>query len=287
MSIAIRPLTSVPLAILVHSWNTAFSDYKVSLPMTPALLGSVFSQNAVQLAMSLGAYDGSKLVGLWMNGVRSINGVPTAYDSGTAIWPEYRSAGISKLLSQASDDLLKGAGIKTYYLEVLQDNERAFGIYKKGGFEVTRKLTSFKATPILFDESSLQSLSLEVRGLSEALYRDLPKMEYEPSWQNKLPAMLAISELVNVVLAKKGGAIVGWGIVQPGRARISQFSFANSHWTDQTPRLVFGKMMSLLASSSEVLIINVDDAATKSIALLKDELHFESPFSQYEMRKDL
>lgn len=288
MPITVAPLSGIGIEKLTASWEIAFSDYAIGISMTPEILGTFFKQNGVNFDLSVGAFDEDKLVGLWMNGVREVSGVLTAYDSGTAIWPEYRSKGISKLLSETSESLLRSANVKKYMLEVMQENKTAYNIYAKSGFKVTRDLTCLKAKPLRPNSTARGGISIANSAFTTSLAEKLPRMEYDPTWQNTTSAMLAIADSVRVVTATVAGGIVGFGIVQPARGRISQFGFSDDHWNNETPLLVFEKMSELAQGASEIVIINVDDRAKKSLALLESPAFgFEVMVKQFEMKKDM
>lgn len=292
--INIQTLENVLFEEIHSSWLRAFSDYQIKIDMPIDLLRSFFRQNSVDLSASFGAFDGNKLAGLWMNGLRpepveglrNIGGIKTAYDSGTAIWPEYRSMGISKMLASASNEKLKSLGVKEYRLEVISTNERAYGIYLKEGFKITRKLGCYARTP---QKSQVpkhgDKIKFEILDYSGALAEKFPKMEYTPSWQNETTSMLNIKELVKAVVATDNNDIVGFGLVQLGRGRISQLGFEEKYWNTELPRTLLLKLCSI-AEDKEIMVINVDLDAKKTVGLFLS-CDFEPSTMQFEMKKDL
>lgn len=292
--INIKTLENVPFEDIHSSWLAAFSDYQVKINMPIDLLRSFFRQNSVDLSASFGAFDGDKLVGLWMNGLRpepveglrNIGGIKTAYDSGTAIWPEYRSMGISKMLASSSNEKLKSLGVKEYRLEVISTNERAYDIYLKEGFKITRNLGCYSRRPKgPRDIQADDKIKFEMLDYSDALAEKFPKMEYTPSWQNETTSMLNIKELVKAVVATDNNNIVGFGLVQPGRGRISQLGFAEKYWNTELPHTLLSKLCSI-AEDKEILVINVDLDAKKTVELFLS-CDFEPSTMQFEMKKDL
>ena len=195
--ITVRSLGGFSMELLTRGWNVGFSDYKVSLEMTQDGLLSFMRQNGVQLERSVGALSGENLVGFWLNGVRERNGVSTAYDSGTAIISEFRGMKISERMAKESDCLLREAGVKEYFLEVISDNTRAKDIYIKNGFKVTRELICLKTrAPLELRDtvSDDREIIYEEMDLDDDFWCAVPAMEYRPSRQNSNDAVLAIAE---------------------------------------------------------------------------------------------
>lgn len=286
-NIEIKTLGETPLEKITASWNKAFSDYAVKLVVTKDQLESRFRQNGVRLDASPGAFDGDDLVGIWMNGVRTVEGVITAYDSGTAIWPEYRSLGISKDLAKKSNEILKGMGVLTYILEVLSDNERAFNIYKKDGFEVTRKFTCYKTDAPRFDKDiAADGVLFKEEAFNESMAKILPRPEYEPSWQNSMASILAVNDVMRVISALKRDKVVGYGIVRPDTGRVAQLGFDEEFWDTNLPSLVLEKLHDKVSPHNEIAMINVEENASKTIGLLRKH-GFRPWAAQYEMKKHL
>jgi len=285
-------LNTVPMSQLLDAWNAGFGDYQVSMQTTEGGLAGFFRQNGVKLELSQGAFDGGKIVGFWFNGVRNIGGVPTAYDSGTAIAPDYRSLGISKELAQMSDRALIREGVREYVLEVLADNERAFEVYRKSGFEVTRELLSFKTTAPLAgagaDEFDIApDIFFLDEWVGESFWGRMPDMmEYRPSWQNRNEAVLAINDQIAAVTAHRNGRVIGYGVIQTTRGRIPQIGVAREYRDTDIPSAILTRLGLKMEEGSPMVVINVDPAAERTIALL--ETHgFEQFAKTIEMKKSL
>ncbi|MBT3181941.1 MAG: GNAT family N-acetyltransferase [Deltaproteobacteria bacterium] len=287
-NIATGTLADVGISKLLDAWNAAFSDYKVKIDMTEWLLSSFMKQNGVQLEKSIGAFDGEELIGIWLNGMRTIDGVSSAYDSGTAIHPEYRSKGISGMMAKKSGEVIRAYGVEQYILEVFTDNERAKGVYLKDGFEITRELICFKnKTPISTTEGSLgNDITFKESAIDDEFMNARSKMEYVPSWQNRDEAVHAIAGQMRAVNISAGGRAMGYGIMQTTRGRIPQIGFADDAWNTDIPSMLLGKLCSLLTEVSEVAIINVDVNATNTIKLFRDA-GFEEMVRSYEMKKNI
>lgn len=283
----ISTLGGVSMKTMTASWNKAFDDYAVKITMDEESLGRFFRQNGVRLEASIGAFDGDTPVGIWLNGIREIDGVLTAYDSGTAIWPEFRNQGVSKLLAEKSTMVLKDIGVVDYVLEVMQKNETAFSIYKKSGFEVTRRFICFAATSPTFDDA-VRDPGFDVKETTVADLMDmhLPPTERLPSWQNRLESSYEIRDRVRGVAAWKDGRMVGYGLIQTDRGRIPQIGISPNYWETDLPSVILMWLCDRVEAGKEIALINVDEDAKHTIALLSRHGFVES-VRQYEMRKKL
>jgi len=284
--ITIRSLGDVSLETAHRASIEAFADYLVDVQMSLDEFEVMVRQNSVDLALSVGAFDGDRLIGIWVNGVRTVDGLRTAYDSGTAIVAAYRGRGLSKRMSHLSTRLLREAGVVQTFLEVLQQNEKAYGIYLADGFEVVRELKCLRTTRPRTGEVPLPAgLVLESGPFDKALVPRFPPMEYRPSWQNATASMMQVAERVHSVVVRRDRAIVGYGLVMPARGRVTQLGVDDVLWESTVPAAILRALCGV-ARSEEVAAINVDPAATRTLALLRDH-GFEPYVDQYEMSKPL
>jgi ribosomal protein S18 acetylase RimI-like enzyme len=284
--IEIRSLDGVALEMLHQSQTKAFSDYPVDVRMSTEQLDQLLRQNSVLLSCSVGAFAGRQLVGFWLNGIRQINEHSSAYDSGTAIWPEYRERGLSSRMWRKTRELLAAHNVGQYWLEVLQNNERAYAIYRRNSFDEKRELRCLKTDNASFGKvRSDVKVRFEQGDFNPKHLSSFPQMEYRPSWQNAAESMFNIQEHVHAVLAKRAGQLVGYGLLLKGTGRITQFGFAAGHW-QVTVTMPLMQRLCAASEKKEIFAINVDADAEKSLALLLD-CGFTDEFGQYEMVMEL
>jgi len=244
--------------------------------------------DGVELTKSVGAFSGDQLIGFWLNGIRTVRGVLTAYDSGTAIRPGFRGKGISTQMAKESSTLLKQCEARDYTLEVISDNTRARHVYTKDGFKVSRELISFKfkmPQDSLFprDDTGIDYLETD---MDANFWSSIPAMEYEPSWQNSALAVQAIDEEMRAITARKGGDVIGFGILQATRGRIPQIGVAKEYWGSDVPGRLLARLLEIMDAESEVMIVNVDIDAPRTIAFL-EEFGFEEMLRSFEMKRSL
>lgn len=138
----IRTLTHEDFDSLFAAFGAAFSDYVVKLSPTREQLLEMFTRRGWIPSLSVGAFDGNRMVAFTVNGVDG----DRAYDSGTGVVPTHRRHGLARQLMEKSFELLRPAD---YVLEVLDNNPKAIALYRDLGFKEKRGLQCWT-----FDASS-------------------------------------------------------------------------------------------------------------------------------------
>ena len=123
----------------------AFSDYYFPIKLTEEELPVFFSTEGIDRELSFGAFSGGRMVGFILNSCSIYNGQKAVFDAGTAVIPEYRGQGVFTELFKFAKQRLEKCGAERYYLEVLQQNDRAIALYKKLGFSVVREFSVLTA----------------------------------------------------------------------------------------------------------------------------------------------
>ncbi len=282
----IESLADVSFESIHRCANRAFSDYAVDVQMTEDQLAGLYRQTSVDMAVSVGAFDGTELVGLWVTGLRELDGTICAYDSGTAICPEYRNRGLASRMWTLTHELLIARGVTDYWLEVLTENEKAYQIYLKTGFEVTRRFKCFKLQECPPRATTqVSGVRFEERPFDPDMVSCLPKMTYEPSWQNATPSMINIKEMASLVLAWIGDHIAGYGVLLKDQGRITQLGFSSQGQRADIKHNLVQRMVSG-SFEPEVMAINID-AEDHDLHSLFCECGFVLEVEQYEMKRSL
>lgn len=86
------------------------------------------------------------MVGFILNSTNIYHGEQVAFDAGAGVIPEFRGKGVFSALYAFAEHELRKCGIKKYYLEVLQQNDRAKSLYERNGFSVVRELSVMQLT---------------------------------------------------------------------------------------------------------------------------------------------
>lgn len=204
---AIRPLTGADFPEVHRAFLEAFSDYAVPLTLSADDLREMIARRGWVPGASVGVFEGDRMVAFTLNGVGSWKGVPTGYDTGTGVVPSHRSRGLSRRMLEASYDLLRGQGARQYLLEVLQSNERAFEVYRRVGFEVTRRFQCWTCEPHDAGDRRVTPTEAIDLGAVRALF------DVEPSWQNSIESLLRARAPRTTLAVFDGEALAGCAVV--------------------------------------------------------------------------
>lgn len=118
----------------------AFSDYVVPLQPDADTFRSTLSSRGFDPEASFVAVDGDEVIGFW--NVATRNTKRYLIGSGTRIGQ--RRKGLASSLGMAAINAAENAGVESFWLEVIEGNEGAERLYKKMGFDVTRKLDCYR-----------------------------------------------------------------------------------------------------------------------------------------------
>jgi ribosomal protein S18 acetylase RimI-like enzyme len=238
-------------------------------------------------SLSFGAFHQNKLVAFTWNGIGMFNGVRTAYDTGTGTMEEHRGKGLASKIFEYSILFLKEAGIQQYILEVLEENEKAYSVYQKQGFAITRTFDCFRTS---INEWQLPEYHLKENvSLKEIDFGYQPLMEkmidFKLSWQNDFQALLKKPEDFVVISAIKDDVLVGYGIVEPGSGDMSQLAVTKSERRKEIGSLIITELKKRIAADI-VKIVNIP-SDEKGIIEFVNKNGVPKIVSQFEMVKTI
>src|SRR5262245_8645782 len=107
----IRTLTGTSHETLVSTFLRAFEGYFVQMPTDPAIWRDRWGSAPVDPARSYGAFNGEELVAFILHAIGTVNGVRTAYNSGTGVLPAYRGQHLIDTLYARAIPALREAGV--------------------------------------------------------------------------------------------------------------------------------------------------------------------------------
>ncbi len=267
---------------IFKTMDEAFSDYQVDMKMDIDTYRNRLELEGVSFEHSVGAFDGEKLVGATMNAIGSWNGVRAVHDLGTGVIPEYRRMGISTGMFEFIVPQLKEQGFERYSLEVITDNEAAYRLYRRSGFEVTRDFVICEHRDIF--ERKENSADIEIRSIENPDWDQLKTFwTFEPAWQNSSDCIKR-AKLLNFGLtllgAYKNNELVGYAAAFADSGKIAQIAVS-----EKFRRKGFGNaLLNDLASKTKksLLMTNIDNNAIELIKVLESN-GFAHTLSQYEM----
>jgi ribosomal protein S18 acetylase RimI-like enzyme len=189
----IRNLEGVSFETMTATFNDAFSDYNIPAKYTVEYLTNLVARRGYRPELSVGAFDGDRLVGFIFNGLDG----DAAYNSGTGVVISHRRRGIAR---QIMEHAIRTLPAKRYILEVIETNERAAALYRELGFIETRKLQCWTYS------------AAEKTRITEIANADLDEIaswcDIAPSWQNSVAAIRRGREPYVVLGNEEGAAIV-------------------------------------------------------------------------------
>lgn len=263
----------------------AFSDYALDMRyMNEEVFCNRAIKNGVDFESSVGVFDGSTMVGYTLVGIDHWKGRLSAYDIGTGIIKPYRGKGIAREMFRFAVPKLKDKGVKSFFLEVLQENKPAVRAYRKTGFEITRGFDCFELNldQARFDEEA--TVPIEIREIGkDRLPQFAPFLDWEPSWENSLASMERIPDTVMLFEAVHGddtaGAIVyypvlNWIMCVAVNPSLRRHGIGTA--------LVKHLIAHVEGERASIRLVNVDDSDEGMINFLR-KIGFELFTTQFEM----
>jgi ribosomal protein S18 acetylase RimI-like enzyme len=281
MSIAYKTLDNIDISLIYEAFTAAFSDYVIKLEMNQLQLRKMLARRRYKPEISIGAFERNQLVGFILNGIRSVQGVLTAYDTGTGVIPEYRNQGISTRMLQNALIAIRQQNALLYSLEVITTNESAFRLYQKKGFRISRRLACFK-----INKNSLHPKNkILIETLEEPdrhFWTDASSFwNFHPSWQNSPASVNVAPNDFICLVARHDGVISGYGVLDPKTGDAPQLAVKQGFRRMGIGSSILFEMKRKL-QSEHLSFLNIDCADGSSMEFFK-HFGFINHASQYEM----
>ena len=266
---------------LYKSFLAAFSDYVVSMAVSREQFRQRLVRDGVDLQMSVAAFDTDEMVAFSLNAPGEWQGLRTAYDSGTGVVPSHRGAGVGKNLFAYMSKVLVGRRVSQCLLEVISTNIPAVSLYKKLGFEQTRRLAVLRADEILDKEQ--KQTGFELRKLQTFDWKMLVSFwDGYPSWQNAIDAVKRAQKDCLALGAYKGDDCVGYGIVFEPAGNLMQLAVNRPHRRQGIGSLILRELQTGL--SAPLKITNLDYELDETLRFYQKH-GFKMVLDQLEMIK--
>jgi ribosomal protein S18 acetylase RimI-like enzyme len=284
-------LRAVDKAAVHAAFTEAFADYAMSSTgLTEERLLLRLEKNAIDYGVSVGVYDGGRIVGFTLIGVGSWGGAVTAYDAGTGIIPAFRGQGLARRMFDHALPGLRERGVERFSLEVLQQNEPAIRAYKKSGFEITRQLRSYAADAAILShgpaspDASTWSLGpIDARTFALAAQ----DADWLPSFENRFSAVERIPNDVTLTGAFDGGRCVGVAAYSPPLRWLLSLVVCRSHRRRGVGRALLAHVAADVPEGvTRLAVINVDASDEGMIAFV-GALGFGALVDQFEMARPI
>ena len=274
---------------LLPTWLEAFADYAVDMSgVTEKLISCRCLKNNVDFDISVGAFDGERMVGFTLIGVDRWQGELAAFDAGTGIVPQFRGQGVARRIFGHAIPQLGSRGVSRFLLEVLQVNEPAIRAYTKAGFEVTRELACFKLNVDTANLVSEPPSGIEMKNIERALVAEFStEVDFQPSWENGFAAVERIPDHLLVLGAFDQDRCVGVIVYTPLLNWIMTLLVRRTHRRRGLGTTMLQRLVELLPEGlPEVKLLNVDRSDVGMLTFL-ERLGFDHWIDQYEMACDI
>ena len=208
-----KSLANISLEEIVNAFIEAFADYSVHF--TEQEIYSMLKRRGFHPELSFAAFKRKRIIGFTLNGVGDYLGKLSAYDTGTAILPQYRGLGLARQIFLDSMPVLQQNGIQQYVLEVMTKNSTALGVYKTLGFKRRRTFNCMmnqhpeNMTHIDDDICHIKPCS------EEELLTHTDFEDCAPSWQNDNSSILRAGEELTAFAAMVEDRVIGYCILNP------------------------------------------------------------------------
>lgn len=276
--LAYRTLNNASIETLHEAFQNAFSDYQVEMNLPIETFKQMLQRRGYAPEISIGAFKDDRLVGFVLNGLRNLNGKTTVYDIGTGVIIDYRRQGVTSNMLLNVKEVLKQNQIEQYLLEVIQSNTSALQLYKKEGFKIRRNFSCFK-----IDKKSYAPVkNHKVEHMDQMAWEQLREFwDFEPSWQNSIDSVNAVSKEFLYSIVHYDNTIAGYGIINKKTGDIPQIAVKKVYRGKGIGRSIVTYLIEN-TESQKINALNVDDES-KCMKDFLIKLGFEPTVSQYEM----
>lgn len=225
--------------------------------------------------MSYGAFSGTRLVGFILNSCNVYKGRKAVFDVGTGVIPEHRGKKVFTNLFKYAQRELEERKIERYYLEVLQQNERAIALYKRMGFSITREFAVLKARA----PSKKENREITCIGFDKFHFQRTGDCKsIEPSYEHSSNILRLNPELYSVAYVGRD-TISAFCVFSKANGQILQIGYQNI----EDLRSI---IQSILLKYNDITVKNVDMSESQVLEMLYS-VGFKQIAKQFEMVKDL
>lgn len=222
VEVRITPLTNDDFDQVHATICRGFSTDSFQFRIAAEDLNERLIQNGYDPQSSLGALVDDSMIGVWLTGIRMIDGARTAYGAGTAILHEWRRRGIAQTMASIIEGMSIHSKTERFVLTTFTNNIPAINLYEKNGFFISRPLVSYRSDAPSFSADAANDIEIVHADLEDVTHLRDRFLGFEPSWRNSWQSIEAIEESTVTALVRKGSEEIAYGIFQPISGRIAQ-----------------------------------------------------------------
>jgi ribosomal protein S18 acetylase RimI-like enzyme len=288
----IRSLAHMTEEAICASHNEFFADYAIPIVITPQSFHSSNVRRNVSYSLSIGAFANDLCVGFVLVGDGTWNGRKTAYDAGTAVSPAYRGQGVSSRMLDFLFQDLKQKDYEWFLLEVLCSNEPAFNLYRKAGFEITRKLNCYQgvvSTKILNAPTPEAVFLQDLNAFNAELCASF--WDFSPSWQNSTASLAGLTERPTLIgaFSRSDSSLLGYiaARINCDKIEIIQMAVSKQHRRQGYGTALLKQLCSRVGPQATVRLLNIDESNLSAHRFLTRTAELNINVTQYEMMKQI
>lgn len=272
-----KSLNNISYHDITKSLNLAFSDYYLPIQLSENEVQTRFKMSGVNKELSYGAFLGNQMVGFIFNSCNIYNNHKAVFDVATGVIPEHRGNQVFTNLFKYAEKNLQKYEIEKYYLEVLQQNDKAISLYKNQGFTVTREFSILKASSYTKGTVNEGVEYIEFNNF------DLNQISHcncvNPSYEHSINILKINPNFYSVSYKQKNDKITAFCIFSKQDGRIIQLGY-----TDLFQLKII--VEHLLSKFENISVKNIDVIYSEVLSMFHS-LGFNEVTKQFEMVKTI
>ncbi|OCA85676.1 hypothetical protein A8F94_12430 [Bacillus sp. FJAT-27225] len=205
--VQIKRLTECTYEEVLTAWNRGFEGYFVNLNMSHETFLRRFPMEDLMASLSVVAFVGGEPAGLIVNGIRTIKGIKTAWNGGTAVAMKFRKQGVGRALIEATLKIYREEGVELAMLEAIAGNDKAIALYENVGYEIVDNLEYLELTGPLNENPIEQNQTYILRKAYPIQVGLLPFYKCGNPWQTHWQSG---RDAEAVILADENGQDAGY-----------------------------------------------------------------------------
>ena len=278
--IELSTLEETPVNEILEAFNSSFTNYFVDIHLSLEDLENKIVADGIDLSFSVGAFEEGSLIGFILHGRKREDGLELAYNGGTGVIPSGRGKKLTQRMYDFIIPKFRAEGIRTCYLEVIDENLAAIKSYGASGFKKVRRFECLKGR---IHSGAVRDQKL--KKLEELDWKTLKSFwDWQPSWQYDVTGVEnAINELESIAYYE-GTQVVAYLIYNPTTCRVQQFAVSPNYRGRGIGTTLFKYMCAKI--QKDIYVINVPAEANETLTFLQ-KLGLEIVLGQFEMRLDL